>query len=337
MRLMRQTVLFIAFLISGGLSYAPAARASVGDTYATAMQSASFVLDWYPNSDHGGLFTAMARGYFRRNHIAAVAHVPSDTSAQIRLVAAGKADFGFSYETDLLAARVHHVPVQSVMCIMQHPLNTVMTLRSSGITRPRQLVGKTVGMAGSPSDVPTVAAMMAHDGASIHRVRMVNVGYNLLPALLSKRVDAVVGVYWTWEAIIARQKGYPVNVMRVEKWGVPNYCELVLVASEKTVQTRKTYVREVVEALQEGYADAEAHPSVAWDALEGKASGLNRTLVMDSLKLLAPVVTDAPTIGYQSAAQWRRYAAWLVKNKLIDGPVNADAAFTNQFLRPAVR
>jgi putative hydroxymethylpyrimidine transport system substrate-binding protein len=166
---------------------------------------------------------------------------------------------------------------------------------------------------------------------------MVNVGYNLLPALLSKRVDAVVGVYWTWEAIIARQKGYPVNVMRVEKWGVPNYCELVLVASEKTVQTRKTYVREVVEALQEGYADAEAHPSVAWDALEGKASGLNRTLVMDSLKLLAPVVTDAPTIGYQSAAQWRRYAAWLVKNKLIDGPVNADAAFTNQFLRPAVR
>jgi putative hydroxymethylpyrimidine transport system substrate-binding protein len=279
----------------------------------------------------------MSRGYFQRNRIAATAHVPSDTSAQIRLVAAGKADFGFSYETDLLAARAHHIPVQSVMCVMQHPLNTVMALRSSGITRPRQLEGKTVGMAGSPSDIPIVSAMVTHDGGSIDRVRMVNVGYNLLPALLAKRVDAVVGVYWTWEAIQAREKGYPVNVLRVEKWGVPNYCELVLVASEKTVQTRKAYVRDVVQALQEGYAYAEAHPGAAWQALQGKASGLNHTLVVDSLKLLAPVVTDAPTVGYQNGQQWRKYAAWLARNKLIDAPVNANAAFTNQFLRPGVK
>src|SRR5437588_10475236 len=82
---------------------------------AAPTQNASFVLDWYPNSDHGGLFTAVSRGYFRRNHIDATVHVPSDTTAQIQLVAAGKADFGITYETDLLAARAHHVPVRSVM------------------------------------------------------------------------------------------------------------------------------------------------------------------------------------------------------------------------------
>jgi putative hydroxymethylpyrimidine transport system substrate-binding protein len=192
-------------------------------------------------------------------------------------------------------------------------------------------------MAGSPSDIPIVSAMVTHDGGSMDRVRMVNVGYNLLLALLTKRVDAVVGVYWTWEAIQAREKGHPVTVMRVEKWGVPNYCELVLVANEKTVQTRKAYVRGVVRALQKGYAYAEAHPDAAWQALQGKASGLNRRLVVSSLKLLAPVVTGAPTVGYQNTHQWQQYTSWLTTNKLIDAPVNARAAFTNQFLQPGVR
>lgn len=317
----------------GGTVTAPAGHGNA----APVTQSASMVLDWYPNSDHGGIFTAIRHGYFAQHHIAMTAHVPSDTSAQIKLVAAGHADFGISYETDLLAARAQGIPVQSVMCIMQHPLDTVMALRSSGITQPRDLTGKTVGMAGDPSDIPIVKAVMADDHASISQTHMVNVGYNLLPALFSKRVDAVVGVYWTWEAIQARMKGHPVNVLRVEKWGVPNYCELVLVTSEKTIKTRPAFVRNTVQAMQQGYAYAEAHPDYAWQALNAQDKTLDRALVLQSLRLLRPVVTGAPTIGNQDLAQWRHYAAWLYANKLISSPVDAAKAFTNRFLRPGVR
>ncbi|MDQ2742201.1 MAG: ABC transporter substrate-binding protein [Chloroflexota bacterium] len=300
------------------------------------LQRASLVLDWYPNSDHGGLYIAMQRGMFRRQGIAMSVHVPSDTSAQIELVGSGHADFGISYETDLLAARAHRIPVQSVMCIMQHPLDTVMALRSSGITRPRDLAGKTIGMAGAPSDSSMVKAMMADDGSSISRSRLVTVGYSLSKVLLTKRVDAVVGVYWTWEAIQARMLGYPVNVLRVERWGVPNYCELVLVANERTIRTRPAYVRNVVQAMQQGYAYAEAHPQSAWLALHAQDKTLDRGLVLRSLQLLRPIVTTAPTIGYQSLAQWRHYARWLAANHLIDEPVDASRAFTNRFLAPGV-
>lgn len=298
---------------------------------------ATIMLDWYPNSDHGGIYTAIARGVFKRHHISAIPRVPSSSTSQIQLVAAGKADFGISYETDLLAARARHIPVRSVMCIMQHPLDTVMALRKSGITRPRDLAGKSIGMAGSPSDNPIVSVMMLHDGASITQARMVNVGYNLLPALLSGRVDAVIGVYWTWEAIQARMRGYPVNVMRVERWGVPNYCELVLIASERTISTRSAYVRDVVQSLQEGYAYAAAHPEAAWNALHTADKSLNRTLVLQSLSRLRPVVTDARTIGYQSPPQWEAYASWLWAHRLISAPVRASAAFTNRFLQPNVQ
>jgi ABC-type nitrate/sulfonate/bicarbonate transport system substrate-binding protein len=303
----------------------------------TATQRASLVLDWTVNPDHGGIFTAIQRGIFRRHRISMVVHVPSDTSAQIPLVAAGRADFGISYETDLLNARARGIPVQSVMCIMQHPLDTVMALRSSGIKRPRDLQGRTVGMAGSPSDIPIVTAMVTHDGGSMRSVRMVNIGYSLLPALLAKKVDAVVGVYWTWEAIQARAKGDPVNVMRVERWGVPNYCELVLVASERTIRTRTAFVRAVVQSLQQGYAYAEAHPPAAWQALHEADRSLQPRLVMPSLLLLRSAVTDAPTIGYQSGSQWARYGRWLWAHRLISRPVDVAQAFTDRFLAPRIR
>jgi putative hydroxymethylpyrimidine transport system substrate-binding protein len=297
----------------------------------------TLMLDWYPNSDHGGIYTAIQRGYLARRHVDLTARVPSDTSAQISLVASGHADFGITYETDLLDARAHHIPVQSVMCIVQHPLNTVMALSASGISRPRQLAGHTVGVAGSPSDIPIISAMMGFDGSSVSKVRIVNVGYNLLTSLLARKVDAVVGVYWTWEAIQARQLGHPVNVMRVERWGVPNSCELVLVASEKTVRSQPSLIRDTVQALQAGYAFAENHPDAAWSALHSRFPSLHGALVLSSLRLLRVPILDAPTVGYQSPSQWRAYGAWLAKNHLVPGTVNAESAFTNQFLAPRIR
>ncbi|HZU14415.1 MAG TPA: ABC transporter substrate-binding protein [Chloroflexota bacterium] len=332
---MNRPLLLILVLLAGCGKAASNGKAVAPET--APPRPATIMLDWTINSDHGGLYTAIQRGYFARNHIAAAPKVPSSSTSQIQLVAAGQANFGISYETDLLAARAQHIPVRSVMCIMQHPLNTVMALKSSGITRPRQLAGKTIGMAGSPSDIPIVSAVMRHDGASIKEARMVNVGYNLLPALLSRRVDAVVGVYWTWEAIQARMKGYPVNVMRVERWGVPNYCELVLVASERTIRAQPIFVREVVQSLQQGYADAAAHPLAAWTALHRADAALSRPLVLRSLELLGPVETDATTVGYQDPRQWEAYAAWLWANHMISRPVAADVAYTNQFLQPHVR
>lgn len=334
-RILLATTLSVLCLV--GTVWFPASGKAAETGATPSLQNVSLVLDWYPNSDHAGIYTAAREGIFRRNHLAVNVHVPADTSAQIPLVAAGHADFGISYETDLLAARARHLPVQSVMCIMQHPLNTVMSLQSSHITRPRQLAGKTIGMAGSPSDRPIVSAMLQHDGVSIRQVRMVNVGYNLLPVLLAHKVDAVVGVYWTWEAIQAREKGSPVNVMRVEQWGVPNYCELVLVTNEATIRTRPQVVKEMVQSLQTGYAAAEARPESAWAALHQADKTLHRSLILQSLDLLRPAVTGATTIGNQNATQWVRYAAWLSKNKLISRSVAVDRAFTNRFLLPGIR
>ncbi len=65
----------------------------------------SFLLDYLPNVDHAGLYAAKARGDFRRAGLDVDVQTPSDPSAPLKLLAAGRADLAISYEPELLLAR----------------------------------------------------------------------------------------------------------------------------------------------------------------------------------------------------------------------------------------
>ncbi|HLJ68415.1 MAG TPA: hypothetical protein VKX16_13750, partial [Chloroflexota bacterium] len=56
-------------VVAGVVADAPWSVAAARYHSPAALQNASLVLDWYVNSDHGGLFTALQRGMFRRRGI----------------------------------------------------------------------------------------------------------------------------------------------------------------------------------------------------------------------------------------------------------------------------
>lgn len=295
------------------------------------------LLDWTPNTDHTGLYAALARGDFRRAGVAPSIVVPSNPGAALEEVAAGKADFAVSYEPDVLLARAQGVPVVSVMALVDRPLNTILSLRSSGITSAADLRHKRIGITGVPSDYAVVDAVLAHAGIPRSQVTLVRVGYSLLPSLLRHRVDAVEGVYWTWEAVQLSQQGYKVNVLHLDKSGVPTYDELVLVTSTALAKNDAALVSRVVGVVQRGYAYAAAHPVAAGQDLLKETHGLSPSLVRASLRLLAPAFdTGVPTVGYQNAVAWNVYMRWMVRNHLLTRPVAIDQAMSDRFLRPHV-
>src|SRR6478672_9940022 len=102
----------------------------------------SVILDWYPWSNHTGLYYAQSKGYFKAEGLDVTIHPPSDPADILKVVGAGTDQFGISYQTDVISARAENVPVKSVAAMVQHPLNTIMTLKSSGLTHPKQLEGK---------------------------------------------------------------------------------------------------------------------------------------------------------------------------------------------------
>ena len=293
----------------------------------------SLALDWFPNSNHAGFYMAVEKGYYEDEGLEVDIFVPSNPEDVLKTVGAGRDDFGVSYQADVLLALGEGVGVKSIAALVQHPLNSIMVLEESGITRPRELIGKKVAVTGIPSEEALFSAMLEYDGISLEDVTLVTVGFDLSPALIGKKVDAIVGAYWTYESIVMEMQGFPVRVLRMEEWGVPDFYELVLVASHDTVSEDPDIVRRFLKATARGFADAMEDPQRAIDILIDANPDVDKALETQSIALLAPMWTEgAPTFGWQTQERWQSLAQWMKDEGLLKEDVNEDEAFTSEFL-----
>lgn len=297
----------------------------------------SIALDWYPWSNHTGLYMAQATGAFADQGIDANIYVPSDPTTALQLVAAGQDEFTISYQTDVLLARQQGLDVVSIAALVQHPLNTIMTLQSSGITEPAQLKGKTIGITGVPSDEALLATVLASAGLSMTDVETVSVGFDLMPALLGKRVDAIIGAYYVHEAILAQQQGQPVNAINVQEHGVPDYYELVLVTSGAMIRDHADVIQRTVNAIVAGYAAAAADPDKAIDELVKAYPETDASVEREGIKLIIPMWTDDGTVpfGTQTEERWIAFERWMREHDILTEDLDATKAFTNDFIEHA--
>ena len=302
---------------------------------AAPLHKVTLWLDWNPNSDHAGIYVAMAKGYYTAEGLQVKAQIPAGAADALKLVTHGDGDIAISYESSVLLARDKGIPVTATAAIVQKPLNAVLALASTGITRPRDLQGHTVGVAGDPSDYTDLKALLSHDGGDYGKVHIVNVGYNLLPALLAHRVDAIIGAYWTWEALQAAQKGVKVNALRLDQWGVPTYNELVFVTGPSQLKSEPDVLRAFQRSTFRGYAYAAAHPAEA-TAILLKVPGVLSTsapLIEHSIKLLGPLFADSHgRYGTINPALWQAYANWMTAGKLLPDHLNVGSALTTSLL-----
>jgi ABC-type nitrate/sulfonate/bicarbonate transport system substrate-binding protein len=114
---------------------------------------------------------------------------------------------------------------------------------------------------------------------------------------------------------------------------VPDYYTPILITSEAMIKNKPDVVRAFMKAVSKGYQDAISNPNEAAGILLKAAPELNPNLVKDSQAWLSPrYQADAPRWGEQKLAVWQGYSEWMAKNKIIDQPIDAQAAFTNDFL-----
>ncbi|MGN6187295.1 MAG: ABC transporter substrate-binding protein [Conexibacter sp.] len=299
-----------------------------------ATRSLTLMLDYLPNPDHVGLYTALADGAFARAGLDVKVQTPSDPAAPLKLLQAGKVDLAISYEPELLIARDKGAQLVSVGAIAQVPLTTLMSLKR-GVKGPRDLRGGRVGTAGIPYQSAYLQTILQRAGVPVSSVKETNVGFNLVPAMLSKRVDATLGAYWNVEGVQLRRAGKRPRIIRMEQVGVPTYDELILVARKDTLANRGDDVRAFVQALARGYAAARADPQAATDALVRAAPDLNKGFALDSVKTSLPAFFPpaGKPWGWQDPSAWNAYGRWMFAHNLLGVAPNAGGtAITNEFL-----
>jgi len=198
-------------------------------TAAPTPQPLELVLDFFPNADHAPLYSAISHGDFRAVGLDVQPQAPAEPAEPLKLLAAGRVDAAISYEPELLLARDQGLKLVSIGALVQRPLTSIIALPSKHVSKVADLARKRVGTAGIAYQKAELQTALQSAGVKPSSVREVNVGFNLIPAMLSGRVDATLGAYWNYEAIQLRLQGRHPNVIHVENAGVPPYDELVLV------------------------------------------------------------------------------------------------------------
>jgi len=310
----------LGMLVAAALLLAP------GATVAAAPDTVTFMLDWFPNPDHVPLYAALGLGYFTQAGLNVRLQIPANADDPLKLVAVGRADVGINYQPNVIMARAQTLPVKSIGVLIGQPLTTIMFLKSSGIRTPKDLVGRRVGFAVTGYADAVLDQVVRSDGAAESNLTLINVGFDLVPALLSHKVDAVVGAYRNVERIQIEQQGQAVGMFEPERYGVPTFYELVLIASDRQIAARPAVLRRFVGAVARGLAFTEAHPDAAFQQYVRLNPSLNDPFNRASFQATLPTYARTQT---QSRARWDAFDRWMAAHQVIPAPVPVDDLFVN--------
>jgi len=235
------------------------------------------LLDWFVNPNHGPLIVAEEIGAYRRAGLEVTLVQPADPALPPRLVAAGHGDIAIDYQPQFYLQVINGLPLMRIGVLIDKSLETLTTLEGDGITKIADLKGKRIGYneVGGAVNLADIGRMLATANLTMDDVTLVNVGTNLSTSLLTHRVDAV-GLDRNFEAFELIDKGTKPIGFDYEKFGVPQFEDLIMVVNKDTIHDPR-YPR-FLSAVKEGAAYITAHPEAAWKLFIHAYPDLDNTL-----------------------------------------------------------
>jgi putative hydroxymethylpyrimidine transport system substrate-binding protein len=294
------------------------------------------LLDYFPNADHAPIYAALENGRFRALGLDVRVRAPSDPSAPIAQAAAGRADVAISYEPQVFRARDGGTRVVSVGALVQRPLTSIVSLPQARIRGPGDLRGKRVGTAGIDYQAAFLRTILTRAGVDPATVPVQDVGFNLVPALLTRRVDAVLGAFFNYEGVQLKLERRNPQIIPVDRAGVPTYDELVFVAAPGRLAdpAGRGRLRRFLEGVERGRQDLERNPNAGLRELLRANPDLDPRLQRASLAVTMPLYAPprGKPFGWQEPREWKAFAAWMRANRLLRSPAAERGAFTNELL-----
>lgn len=330
--LARATVVVLALVIlAAGVS---ACGSKSSDTKGEA-EKLTLDLDFYPNPDHAGIYMAEKEGFFKEAGLEVAINSPSDPSAPLKDVASGRADLAITYEPELMLAHEEGLDVVAVAALVNQPLTSLMWLKKGDVKGVADLKGKTVSYAGIPYQQAFMRTILDRAKVPISTVKLVNVGFGLIPSLVSGSAQAMLGGYSNVEGVDLQQRGKEPVITPVDQLGVPTYDELVIVARRSTLEEEGERIRLFVSSLRRGTEAASANPKAASEAILAANTALEPKLVEAEMKATLPLLSArvaGKPYGWMNPKEWETFAGWMRDEGLIEGQPKAAELLSNAYL-----
>jgi len=303
--------------------------------------SLSLALDWTPNTNHTGIYVALAKGWYKQAGIKLNLLPYSASVSADQLVASGKADLGISSTESIVTDAGAGTPVVSVAAIIAHNTSVLAVRQDSGITSPKQFDGKTYGGFGAAYESAVIGQVIKHAGGT-GTFNNVTLDIDPVQALQTKRVD-FVWVFSGWEVIEAQRAGLRLTTFPITQYGVPDYSTPNIISSAAAIKAKNTLIRKFMATTARGYDYATAHPAAAAQILINtapKGSFPDPGLVRQSQAYLSPRYQDpGKPWGVQTASSWHNYPQFMIDRQAVPdasgkpiAKLDLNALYTNQFL-----
>ena len=297
----------------------------------------TIVLDWTPNTNHTGIFVAQAKGFFEEAGLNVEVVQPPEDGA-VTLVASGKAQFGVSFQDSLAPAFAGDsvMPVTAVAAVIQHNTSGIVSRAGEGMDTPKGLEGKKYATWDLDVEKATIRDVMKADGGDFDLVELIpSTVTDEVSALHSGSVDAI-WIFYGWAGVACEVAGLDTDYFEFADIDpVFDYYTPVIIGNNAWLEENPETAKAFVEALSKGYTYAAQNPKEAADILMDAAPELksNSELVYASQEYLAAeYIADAARWGEFDADRWAAFFGWLNENDLLEGEIDPDYGFTNDYL-----
>jgi len=297
----------------------------------------TFVLDWTPNTNHTGLYVALAKGYFDQAGLAVEVVQPPEDGAEV-LVGSGKAEFGVSFQDSMAPALVgeNALPITAVAAVIEHNTSGIVSRKGEGMDVPAGLEGHKYATWDMAVEKETIRQVMEADGGDFSKVELIpSTVTDEVSALRSGAVDAI-WIFYAWAGIACEVAGLETDYFAFADIDpVFDYYTPVIIAGNDFLAEKPETARAFLDALARGYAFAMEHPREAADILMEAAPELksNAELVYASQEYLAErYAADSGSWGRIEPERWAGFYRWLGDKGLLEGELDPYAGFSNDYL-----
>lgn len=296
-----------------------------------SLEKVSITLDWTPNTNHTGIYVAKELGYFKEAGLDVEILQPGQGVTD-QIVAAGKSQFGVSYQENVVRARSENIPLVSIAAVIQHNTSGFASLKSSGIKTPKDFEGKKYGSWDSPSEQAILKTIMGSSSADFSKVKVISGVYDFF-STIGKDAD-FEWIYYGWDGVEAKRRGIDINYIALRELNpVFDYYTPVIISNESYLAQNPETAKKLLKALSRGYDYCSTNPQEAAGILLKHVPELNEEQVKLSMFYLAnEYKAEAPKWGVQKAEVWQRFIDWMYQERLIPISVESSKSFTNEYL-----
>lgn len=297
-------------------------------------------LDWTPNTNHTGMYVALANGYYDEAGLDVTIVQPPENTGAVQVCASGQAQFAVECQDTLAPVFASDVPigVKAVAALLQHNTSGIMSKAGGGMNTPKGLEGKTYLTWDSPVEQSVLKNVVEKDGGNWDNVKLISNLVTDEAQDVNANPDHAIWVFYAWGGINAKVNNIDIDYFYFRDLNETfDYYTPLLIGNDNFLTANPNIAKAFLSATQKGYEYAVANPDEAAQILinsdeTGSLTGCEN-LVYESQKWIAEqYIADAPKWGYIDPQRWDRFYAWLWDNGLIERKLPAGTGFTNDYL-----